>query len=64
MFVLSKHKQKGKIKMIKKLGELKVNKSADYYDEVMKTLKDAGFVLVLDWETTSERYYIVAKNEE
>ena len=62
--MLSKHKQKGKIKMIKKLGELKVKKSADYYDEMMKTLKDAGFVLVLDCETTSEKYYIIAKSEE
>ena len=50
--------------MNKKLGELKVNKSADYYNKMIKTLEDAGFVLVLDYETTSEKYYIVAKNED
>lgn len=50
--------------MNKKLAELKVNKSADYYDKVVKALENAGFVLVLDMETTSERYYIVAGSEE
>lgn len=49
--------------MNKKLGELKVNKSTDYYDKMVKTLEDAGFILVFDFETTSERYYIVAKSE-
>jgi hypothetical protein len=47
--------------MNKKLAELKVNKMADYYDKVAKALEDAGFALVLDCETTSERYYIIAK---
>lgn len=50
--------------MNKKLSELKVNKSADYYDKVVKALENAGFVLVLDMETTSERYYIVAESED
>lgn len=50
--------------MNKKLGELKVNKSADYYNKMIKALEDAGFVLVLECETTSERYYIVAESEE
>ena len=49
--------------MNKKLGELKVDKSADYYDKMIKALEDAGFVLVLDCETTSEKYYIVAESE-
>lgn len=49
--------------MNKKLGELKVNKSADYYDKMIQALEDAGFVLVLDCETTSEKYYIVAEAE-
>lgn len=49
--------------MNKKLAELKVNKSADYYDKVIKALENVGFVLVLDMETTSERYYIVAEGE-
>ena len=50
--------------MNKKLGELKVNKSADYYNKIIKALEDAGFVLVLECETTSERYYIVAESED
>lgn len=49
--------------MNKKLAELKVNKSADHYDKVVKALENAGFVLVLDLETTSEKYYIVAESE-
>ena len=47
--------------MNKKLAKLTVDKSADYYDKVVKALEDAGFVIVLDFETTTERYYIVAE---
>lgn len=50
--------------MNKKLAELKVNKSADYYDKVIKALENAGFVLVIDLETTSDKYYIVAESED
>lgn len=50
--------------MIKKLGELKVNKFDDYYDKIVQTLEKAGFVLVLELETISEKHYIVAKSEE
>ena len=50
--------------MNKKLGELRVNTSADYYDKMIKALEDAGFVLVLDCETTFEKYYIVAEGED
>ena len=50
--------------MNKKLAELTIHKSADYYNKVVKALEDAGFVIVLDVETTTERYYIVAKSEE
>ena len=50
--------------MTKKLAELTVGKSADYYNKVVKALEDAGFVIVLDCETTTERYYIVAESEE
>lgn len=49
--------------MNKKLAELTVVKSADYYGKVVKALEDAGFVLVLDCETTTERYYTVAESE-
>lgn len=50
--------------MNKKLAELTVSKSADYYDKVVKVLKDAGFLLVLEVETSTDRYYIVAESEE
>lgn len=50
--------------MIKKLGELKINKSDDYYDKLAQTLEDAGFVIVLELETTFEKHYIVAESEE
>ena len=50
--------------MNKKLAQITVSKSADYYGKVVKALEDAGFVLVLDMETTTERYYIVAESED
>ena len=49
--------------MNKRLAELTVRKSTDYYNNVAKALEDAGFVLVFDYETTFERYYIVAESE-
>lgn len=50
--------------MTKQLGELTIKKSADYYDKVVKALENAGFVIVLSTETTTEKYYIVAESEE
>ena len=50
--------------MNKRLAELTVKKSADYYNKVVKALEDAGFVIVLDCETYTEGYYIVAEIEE
>lgn len=50
--------------MNKKLGELTIDKSTDYYNRVIKALEDAGFVLVFDYETTLERHYIVAESED
>ena len=47
--------------MNKKLGQLKIDTSADYYNIVVKTLEEAGFVLVLEYETTCEKSYIIAK---
>jgi hypothetical protein len=46
------------------LAEITVVKSADYYNKAVKALEDAGFVLVLDCETTTKRYYIVAERSE
>ena len=50
--------------MNKELAELTVKKSADYYDKVVKALENAGFIIVLTVETTTEKYYIVAESEE
>ena len=50
--------------MNKKLAELTVSKSADYYNKVVKALENAGFLLVLDVETSTDRYYIVAESED
>ena len=49
--------------MNKKLAGLTVGKSADHYGKVVKALEDAGFVIVLDYETSTDRYYIVAEGE-
>lgn len=52
---------KGAIGMNKKLAELTVTKSKDYNNKVVKALEDAGFVLVINCETTFETHYIVAE---
>lgn len=49
--------------MIKKLGELKINKSDDYHDKIAHALEEAGFILVQELETAFEKYYIVAESE-
>ena len=48
--------------MKKQLGELKIKKSADYYGKVIKTLEDAGFIIILSAETTTDKYCIVAES--
>ena len=50
--------------MNKKLAELTVNKTTDYFDKVVRALEDAGFIVVLSAETYTDRYYIVAKSED
>lgn len=50
--------------MNKELAKLTVNKSADYYNKVVKALEDAGFVIVLSIETSTDRHYIVAESED
>jgi len=49
--------------MNQKLADLVVNKSEDYNDTVVKALEDAGFVVVMDTETSFEISYIVARAE-
>ena len=50
--------------MNKKLAELTVRTSADYFNKIVKALEDAGFVIVLDCETLTEKIYIVAESED
>ena len=50
--------------MTKQLGELTIEKSADYFDKVVKALEDAGFVIILRSETITHSYYIVAESED
>lgn len=50
--------------MIKQLGKLEIRKSADYYDKVVKALENAGFVIILSTETSTDKYYIVARSED
>ena len=50
--------------MNKELAKLTVKKSADYHGKVVKVLEDAGYVIVLTTETTTDRYYIVAESED
>lgn len=47
--------------MLKTLGKLDINKSSDYYGEVVKALENSGFVVVWEQETSSENHYIIAK---
>ena len=49
--------------MLKKLGKLSIHTSADYYDKVAKALEKEGFILVLECETSTDKYYIVAKDD-
>lgn len=49
--------------MNKKLGELKISTTADYYDTVAKALEKAGYILVLEYDGICERCYIIAKAE-
>lgn len=50
--------------MNRELAELTVKSSADYDDKVVTALQDAGFIIVLRAETTTEKYYIVAESAE
>lgn len=47
--------------MLKTLGKLDINKSADYFGEIVKALENAGFVIVWEQETSTDNYYTIAK---
>jgi len=46
-----------------KVAELIIERTADYNNEVVKTLEDAGYILTRDMKTSFEVKYIVAKTE-
>ena len=50
--------------MNEKIGELKIDKWTNYHDKMIKALEDAGLVLVLTCETTTEKHYIVAGRKD
>lgn len=50
--------------MNKKLATLRVNSFDDPYDKVVKALENAGFILVLNLETMTEKHYIIAESED
>lgn len=50
--------------MYKEIARLTVKKSADYYNKLVKSLEDAGFIMVLTAETSTDRYYIIAESTE
>ena len=50
--------------MTKQIGELEIKKNADYFNKVVKTLEDAGFIIILSTETITDSYYIVAERKE
>ena len=49
--------------MNREIAELTVKSSIDYNDKVVTALQDAGFIIILSAETTSDKYYIVAESE-
>lgn len=49
--------------MFIKLGELTLDRTVVYYDDVAKALEEAGYILVLEDEDVCTRNYIIAKAE-
>lgn len=49
--------------MYVKLGELKVNKEADYYGEIVNVLEKNNFVVTKELDTLFEIHYSIAKAE-
>lgn len=47
--------------MFIKIGELKVDRMVACYDEVAEALEEAGYILILESEGTTETCYIIAR---
>ena len=50
--------------MNRELAKLTVINLRDYNDKVVTALQNAWFVIVLRYETSTEKHYIVAESEE
>ena len=50
--------------MLKKVGELKLDKQKDYYGKQVKALEASGFTLILEHEDFGNAYYSVAYEEK
>lgn len=48
--------------MNRKIADLTVKHGEE--DDIVEALEDAGFILVLDWATSTEKHYIVAESED
>ncbi len=46
--------------MVKKIGEVKINKPEDPSKEVIKALEDNGFTVIYDFENEFTRFYDIA----
>lgn len=49
--------------MLKKVGELKVDKQKDYYGKQVKALEEYGFTVMLEHEDFGTAYYAVAHED-
>ena len=46
-----------------KLAELNVSKSKDWNNSIVKALEKEGFAIIKELETTTDNFYIIAKEE-
>lgn len=46
-----------------KLADLQVNKSNDWNNSIVKALEKDGFTIIKELETTTDNFYIIAKEE-
>lgn len=46
-----------------KLAELHVSKSKDWNNSIVKALEKDGFTIIKELETTTDNFYIIAKEE-
>lgn len=50
--------------MLIKIADLKVNASQDYKGELIKAIQNAGFTVVVDYDSYYEKHYSISKESE